>query len=725
MRRRPNRYLPTVERLEFRRLLAADGLPVQIDSEGFSFEIESFNADGVATQDFVEGESIDLKFSLEPPQDADFVIDGAMLVFDGDRLDFFDLESLTDGPVRHVLGQREDSFFLFFDRGFSQIDQLTIPAFAAKDGQFSINARLVVSPSSTADALEVFPADTSDRVQLISPALALTVSDSASRPTGQPDSYETLEHLPLAVPAETGLMANDDSPGGSVRVVDAPEFGQLTLDATGAFTYTPQPFHRGSDHFTYSILEDGIYSEPIQVSMDVGIDPDLDVVLDVELIAEDASGAPLEEVVAGDPFFVGLHVSSNVEGVLFSGVKFRATGDPAAQGGGIRLDGQPSSDSDVFLEYGQRTADGVEGTVLAGWTLTAIPEPVELGFIGGARYYADLVGPATMGLENVEIEVAVDGQKVKLGESRLNISELVLNVTDGFSVVRDEYILSDQPESVLLPVLSNDRGDSLEITSVTADAGTFEIGADGKVIVYHVPDELPLSDSLTYTVRDASGESKTNSVLIVFDPERTIGASDILQGPNGDQATVEVASQIVEQRIEVLLNDPDPEKLVLVGAVVTHGSGSVRIAEDGGAILYTPGPDSHGIERLQYTVSRGLGGVVLGAASVDVSIDSMPVDTNGDQMLTPTDALLVINELNRQSDLEQAAAGGEGEAAPTSSRLDVNGDKLISPLDALLVINQLNRQNDQNSSGGSDSEAADVAIASWVLEEEKKRRSSL
>jgi len=59
-------------------------------------------------------------------------------------------------------------------------------------------------------------------------------------------------------------------------------------------------------------------------------------------------------------------------------------------------------------------------------------------------------------------------------------------------------------------------------------------------------------------------------------------------------------------------------------------------------------------------------------------------DVNGDGNVTPIDALLVINYLNRH-------AVEEGDMA-----LDTNGDDSITPLDALLVINRLNR-------GGADS----------------------
>ncbi len=64
--------------------------------------------------------------------------------------------------------------------------------------------------------------------------------------------------------------------------------------------------------------------------------------------------------------------------------------------------------------------------------------------------------------------------------------------------------------------------------------------------------------------------------------------------------------------------------------------------------------------------------------------DYEPVDANRDGIVSPLDALLIINELN-SSDINR----------DFDARLDVNGDASLSPLDALLVINRRNDEADQ------------------------------
>jgi hypothetical protein len=65
-----------------------------------------------------------------------------------------------------------------------------------------------------------------------------------------------------------------------------------------------------------------------------------------------------------------------------------------------------------------------------------------------------------------------------------------------------------------------------------------------------------------------------------------------------------------------------------------------------------------------------------------------PLDTSGDGIVSPLDALLVINALNQEASILAL------------SHLDVNGDSFLTPLDALLVINWLNNITLDGGAGG-------------------------
>jgi hypothetical protein len=68
-----------------------------------------------------------------------------------------------------------------------------------------------------------------------------------------------------------------------------------------------------------------------------------------------------------------------------------------------------------------------------------------------------------------------------------------------------------------------------------------------------------------------------------------------------------------------------------------------------------------------------------------------PLDVNDDAYISPIDALLVINELNRNGSYKLSV---DRPRPLTQPFYDVNPDGYISPIDALLVINRLNRDGD-------------------------------
>jgi predicted outer membrane repeat protein len=69
-------------------------------------------------------------------------------------------------------------------------------------------------------------------------------------------------------------------------------------------------------------------------------------------------------------------------------------------------------------------------------------------------------------------------------------------------------------------------------------------------------------------------------------------------------------------------------------------------------------------------------------------------DINADGIITPVDAILIINELNAP-DFSDTETGMLPEHRPNSNVdfLDANGDQIISPIDAILVINELNESS--------------------------------
>ena len=99
------------------------------------------------------------------------------------------------------------------------------------------------------------------------------------------------------------------------------------------------------------------------------------------------------------------------------------------------------------------------------------------------------------------------------------------------------------------------------------------------------------------------------------------------------------------------------------------------------------------------------GNSIAASSSPAIQNPTNPDDVNRDGMVTPLDALLVLNAVQAQlsgSVLPAVASNGA-----TLDYDDVNGDGIVTPLDALLVINALN-----SSSGPAAATALGATIGS-------------
>src|SRR5207244_3177414 len=90
-------------------------------------------------------------------------------------------------------------------------------------------------------------------------------------PVATADAYGTAEDTTLTITAP-GVLANDtDVDGASLRavLVSGPSHGTLSLNANGAFSYTPAANYNGSDSFTYKANDGSTDSAPAVVTLTI------------------------------------------------------------------------------------------------------------------------------------------------------------------------------------------------------------------------------------------------------------------------------------------------------------------------------------------------------------------------------------------------------------------------------------------------------------------------
>lgn len=171
-----------------------------------------------------------------------------------------------------------------------------------------------------------------------------------------------------------------------------------------------------------------------------------------------------------------------------------------------------------------------------------------------------------------------------------------------------------------------------------------------------------------------------------FDPDTAVG-DNFVPGLINEFGTFQTTAQGSGDPLEA-----EPVWLATIN-MIAKAPGTFRMIADPAdvspfqdTLLFQP-PDVVPINRIRYDLAD----VRIVSAGEGESPFRNPRnrwDVNDDGNVSPIDALLVLNRLNRGGEGE----GDSGSGDKPSVYWDVNGDRKISPIDALQVINHLNRR---------------------------------
>ena len=102
--------------------------------------------------------------------------------------------------------------------------------------------------------------------------VTLVTSPDAGLPVVTNESYTTTRNLPLDIPAERGVLANDSDPFNrtlAAILVQAPNNGTLDLNPDGSFRYVPNQDFVGQDQFIYRDRTGSVVSDLATVTISV------------------------------------------------------------------------------------------------------------------------------------------------------------------------------------------------------------------------------------------------------------------------------------------------------------------------------------------------------------------------------------------------------------------------------------------------------------------------
>ena len=168
---------------------------------------------------------------------------------------------------------------------------------------------------------------------------------------------------------------------------------------------------------------------------------------------------------------------------------------------------------------------------------------------------------------------------------------------------------------VTIDVLANDtdaEGDALTLVSASQPAnGSTALTGNGRVLYTPNPGFIG-TDTFSYVVRDAAGNSATGQVTV-----------SVVEGPPNrppvalpDSASVLKAFAV---DINVLANDSDPDGDALtVTRIFYDNDWAVITINPNGTVRYAHQPGTSGTDTFQYEVSDGRGGFAVATVTVQV-----------------------------------------------------------------------------------------------------------
>ena len=416
--------------------------------------------------------------------------------------------------------------------------------------------------------------------------VTLGVASVNDAPVAANDAHTIAEDAILNVGAP-GVLANDNDVDGnplSAVLVSTVTYGTLSLNASGAFIYTPSSNYAGADSFTYRASDGSSTSGVTTVS--ITITPVNDVPIagnDQYNIAEDTrlNVAAVSGVLANDSDVDGdslttLLVDTTTNGVL-----------TLTNNGGFSY--VPNANFNGVDHFTYRTTDGVANSALTTVTLM-----VQTG------------------------------------------NDAPVAAAENYEVAEDAVLTTGAPG-----VLGNDTdsdGDTLRAVLVSGVAhGTLSLSTNGG-FVYTPTANYSGSDSFTYRASDGALDSAVTTVSITVTP-----INDVPVAVNdGQYSTLEDIRLNVSATSGVLTNDTDGDAEALTVLLVDTTTNGVLVLTNNGGFTYLANINFNGTDHFTYRVTDGVSTSALAVVTLTVqAVNDAPI-VAGESHVVVEDSILTI-----------------------------------------------------------------------------------
>ncbi len=435
---------------------------------------------------------------------------------------------------------------------------------------------------------------------------------------------------PVAVPDEAftdagtpvtiNILGNDFDPDGdplTVSIGSDPANGTVSLTTDNTAIYTPNPGFTGIDYFTYIICDDGMPS-----------------LCDTTWVSIQVGSAGVPPVAADDDVCIGINEPVEV---------FVLNNDFDADGGLL------------LITIITSPTNGQAFVSISGNSIAYIPT---IGFQGVDVFDYQICDP-TGQCDTATVTVYVDA---------------------GISLQPDIYFVT-QNGSVLMPVLDNDLGAQLTITSFTQPAHGLVV-ADGNTLAYLPNADYIGQDYFFYTACDCAGECQETIVALIVIPSAVGNQPPIA---NNDYATTPINTSV---DIPVLDNDSDPngDPIIVTGIFDAPDPvlvGTPEIAPDGLSIIFTPVDGFEGCTMFGYIVCDNGNPALCDSAYVAVGVGNtdclnLPPLAQPDTVTTLLNTPIIISVLDNDSDPNGDLLTVTVASVPLNGTATINPDNTVT-----------------------------------------------
>ena len=513
--------------------------------------------------------------------------------------------------------------------------------------------------------------------------VSINIAPQNDSPVAHGDSYAVNEGAVVTVDTP-GVLANDtdeEAESLTASIVQQPQFGTLTLNANGSFSYEHDGSETTSDSFVYQVSDGngGMDTATVGISIN-GVNDDPIAVNDVYEVAEgllltiDALGLLANDTdddgdlltttlrtnpthgsatVNGDGSFSYQHDGGESTSDTFTYVAGDGLGGTAI--GTVSISITPVNDRPVANDDTYSVGEGATLNIATPGVLSNDSDPdgdeLSVALVNGPQNGTLTLNAngsfnyAHNGGESVSdsfIYEATDGGLTTTATVTISID----STNDAPVATNDTYSVNEGATLNIAAagLLSNDSdpdGDALSATLRTQAAnGTVAIGSDGSFSYEHDGSEST-SDTFTYFVSDGRGANAFGTVSL------TISPTNDLPDASDDSYSVESGDTLTVAAPGVLANDTDIENDSLTVEVVSGPSvGSLSLSENGSFVYTHDGVDTDAVP-FTYRVLDGNGGSDEATVTISVIESQVLGDFNDDDAVTIEDVDLLCGAIRR------------------------------------------------------------------------------